>query len=47
MSVVSDALTTSRVWSCGTLQAGTEYVDAEAKRLEQEELELQRQIEAQ
>ena len=46
-SVMSDALTSSRVWSCGTLQAGAEYVDAEAKRLEEEELELQREIEAQ
>ena len=38
--------TTSRVWSCATLQDGLCFVADEAAQLEKEELELERQIKA-
>ena len=42
----SGALTTSRVWSCTTLGEGMDQVRSEADRLEEEERELERQIQA-
>jgi hypothetical protein len=38
--------TTSRVWSCATLQDGLCFVADEAAQLEKEELELEGQIKA-
>lgn len=38
--------TSSRIWSCGTLSDGLQHVSDEAKQLEDEELELQRQLQA-
>ena len=40
------APTSSRIWSCSTLLDGVQHVSAEAKQLEEEELELQRQLQA-
>ena len=38
--------TTSRIWSCGTLSDGLQYVSSEARELEEMERELERQLEA-
>ena len=38
--------TSSRVWSCATLHDGLGFVADEAAKLEEEELELERQIKA-
>ena len=40
------AVTSSRVWSGATLEDGVRYVADEAAQLEQEELELEKQIKA-
>lgn len=41
---MSSAPTSSRAWSCGALQDGITHVSSEAKRLEEEAAELDRQI---
>ena len=46
VSVTSEAPTSSRVWSCATLQEGVDHVAAEAAALEKEERELEEQIKA-
>ena len=46
VSVTSEARTSSRVWSCATLQEGVDHVAAEAAALEKEERELEEQIKA-
>ena len=43
---MSVAATSSRVWSCDTLQEGVNHVSDEAAKLEQEEKELEFQIQA-
>lgn len=42
---VDSKLTTSRVWSCATLEDGMEQLVNEANRVDQEELELMKLIE--